>query len=151
MSIFFNREFEYGGTIGKLEQDKGNHKGVYLIVLSDDFKKIEFNEVSKAGKFKGKDPTVSVDKLNEKRTVGTNILYIGESEDNVRERMKNHVKFWNGDPIRAWGGRVIGQIKNYKNLEVWYLESGTPKETEKILLSEFVAKYKKLPFANWRI
>ena len=30
--MFLNKQFEYAGTIGNLERDRGNFKGVYIIV-----------------------------------------------------------------------------------------------------------------------
>ena len=57
------------------------------------------------------------------------VLYIGKSKKTVKERMLEHIEFYNWDKnnkgdnnIRARGGRSIGQINNYDDLEVWYLQ-----------------------------
>ena len=111
---------------------------------------IQLIPTSNAGKFKGKDPTVKIEKLKQKLSVEADILYLGKSEDSVEKRMQQHIEFWNGKPIAAWGGRSIAQIKNYEDLEVWYLPCDNHKEMESTLLREFERQYKKLPFANWR-
>lgn len=147
--LFFDQEF--GGTIEKLEPNKGNFKGVYIIVMPNSFQDICFEERSNTGWFRGKDPTVSIDKLKEKWVDNANILYIGKHEKSVRKRMQQHIDFYNGNPVAAWGGRVIAQIRNFQNLEVWYISCDKPPEMKRTLLNEFKAQYKKLPFANWKL
>lgn len=148
--LFLNKEFECAGTIGKLERDRGNYKGIYIIVRPEKMHDIQLIPTSNAGKFKGKDPTVKIEKLKQKLNVEADILYLGKSEDSVEKRMQQHIEFWNGKPIAAWGGRSIAQIKNFEDLEVWYLPCDNPKEMESVLLREFEGQYKQLPFANWR-
>ena len=147
---FLNNEFEYAGTIGRLERDRGNFKGIYIIVRPEKMQDILLEQTSNAGKFKGKDPTVKVEKLKRKLLDGAEILYLGKSEDSVEKRMQQHIDFWNGKPIAAWGGRSIAQIKHFEELEVWYLLCDNPKEMERTLLREFERQYKQLPFANLR-
>ena len=148
--MFMNREFEYAGTIGKLERNRGNFKGIYIIVRPEKMQDILLKQTSNAGKFKGKDPTVKVEKLKRKLLDGAEILYLGKSEDSVEKRMQQHIDFLNGKPIAAWGGRSIAQIKHFEELEVWYLLCDNPKEMERTLLREFERQYKQLPFANLR-
>ncbi len=147
---FLNNEFEYAGTIGNLEHDKGNFKGIYIIVRPEKMQDIHIIPTSNAGKFKGKDPTVKIEKLKQKLLNEAEILYLGKSEDSVEKRMQQHIEFWNGKPIAAWGGRSIAQIRNFENLDVWYLPCDNPREMESALLNDFETKYKQLPFANWR-
>lgn len=151
-NMFLDRRFEYGGTVGQLYENKGNYFGVYIVVIPNNFGKICFYEKSNSGCWKGKDPTVSIDILQDKWIDNTNILYIGKSSSKfVKKRMMEHIKFWNGTPISAYGGRIIGQLQNFENLEVWYLKSDNPDKTEKTLIQEFKAKHNnKRPFANWR-
>lgn len=153
MNEFFGKIFNYGGTIGELgqEQDNGDYKGVYIIARPDSFQKIGFEEHSPAGWFKGKDPTVPIATLKDKWVDNANILYIGKHEKSVRKRMQQHIDFYNGKPIAAWGGRIISQIINFEDLEVWYLSCENPTKMEKALLNEFKTQYKKLPFANWKL
>lgn len=147
---FLNNEFEYAGTIGNLERDRGNFKGIYIIVRPEIMQDIRLFPTSNAGKFKGKDPTVNIEKLKHKLLNEADILYLGKSEDSVEKRMQQHIDFWNGEPIAAWGGRSIAQIIDFEKLEVWYLPCDNPKEMESSLLREFETKYNQLPFANWR-
>lgn len=148
--MFLNKEFTYAGTIGKLECNKGNFKGIYLVVRPHNMKDIQLIPTSNAGRFKGKDPTVKIEKLKRKLLVDADILYLGKSEDSVEKRMQQHIDFWKGEPIAAWGGRSIAQIIDYEKLEVWYLSCDNPKEMESSLLREFESQYNQLPFANWR-
>lgn len=150
MDIFLDREFEFGGTIGKLAPDKGAYKGVYIIVLPKSFQEVCFNERSNAGSLEDKDPTIAVDISKKKWVDEAEILYIGKHETSVKNRMRQHFDFWNGKAVPAWGGRIIAQIRNFENLEVWYLSCDNPQDMERTLLKEFETQYKKLPFANWR-
>lgn len=148
--MFLKKEFSYAGTIGKIESNRGNFKGIYLVVRPNNMRDIQLIPTSNAGKFKGKDPTVKLERLKQKLLVDADILYLGKSEDSVEKRMQQHIDFWKGEPIAAWGGRSIAQIMNYENLEVWYLPCDNPKEMESNLLREFEKQYHQLPFANWR-
>lgn len=156
-NIFLRRVFEYGGTVGNLIENRGNYTGIYLVTLPENFGKVEFLEHSKLKIWrpnsKHKDPTVSIETLREHWVEDTNILYIGRRVTKpVRKRMIEHFKFWNADDENApgRGGRIIGQIKNWENLEVWYLKCENPIEMEKSLIKEFKERYNKRPFANLR-
>ena len=43
---FFDRDFEFGGTLRDLNESKGNYYGVYIIVLPSDFGKVDFNDTA---------------------------------------------------------------------------------------------------------
>ena len=173
MKTFLGKDFEYGGTIAEIEFDfygkfhettdetdlctdepRGsndrNRKGVYIVVLPKTFQEICFEEDSKAGRFKGKNPTVSPDTLKANWVDGAEILYIGKTERTIQKRMREHIDFWNGKPVAAWGGRFIAQLQNFKDLEIWFLPWDRPAEMETALINEFKVRYKKLPFANLR-
>ena len=147
---FLDRDFELGGTIDHLEQDKGKYKGIYIIVCPKSFQDICFDECSKAGRYKGKNPTITVEKLESKWVNSAEILYIGKSETSVGKRMRQHIEFWYGEAVPAWGGRIIAQLRNFGNLEVWYYPCEIPKDMEHTLLKEFESRYKQLPFANFK-
>ena len=147
--IFLGKNFEFGGTI-KHPNDKGNYKGVYLVVRPESFRQVIFKSSSCAFRLRGKDPTVSLDKLQDK-WVDDAILYIGKSEKSVHKRMQQHIDFWKGNRAVAWGGRIIAQIVNYEELEIWYLSCDNPKQMERDLLDVFCGMHdEKLPFANFR-
>lgn len=147
---FLGRNFEFGGTIERLAQDKGKYKGIYIIVRPESFQDVCFEERSAAGRYKGKNPTVTIEKLKNKWVDGADVLYIGKSETSVQKRMQQHRDFWYGEAVPAWGGRIIAQLQNFGNLEVWYFPCDIPKNMEHTLLKEFEAKYKQLPFANFK-
>ncbi len=150
--IFLNESFEFGGTVKHLFRDKGNYAGVYIVVLPNDFIEISFSESCNLSLWRDKVVSVSIEELEDKWVNNCEILYIGKSESKtVNRRMHQHINFWNGKPVAAFGGRIIGQINNYENLEVWFLECDNPKNMEEILIKRFRNKYGKLPFANWRI
>ena len=171
MKTFLDKDFEYGGTIAEIEAelykkydvtiDKSTscigelwkpcgvyQKGVYIIVLLNSFQEIHFEKTSKAGRFKGKDPTVSLETLKDNWVDGAEILYIGKTDRTIQKRMQEHIDFWNGKPIAAWGGRLIAQIQNFKDLEMWFLPWDSPTEMETVLINEFKSRHKRLPFAN---
>lgn len=111
---------------------------------------------SKIYKGESKDPSVSKEILIKKWVDGANIVYIGKAGNSrydgntIKKRMEEHIKFWGGQDCRAWGGRTVAQISDYKNLQVWCLDCDTPLKTEKHLIEVFYGNYKKLPFANWK-
>lgn len=114
------------------------------------FTEICLKEVSAAGRHKGKDPTVSIAKLKSKWVDEAEVLYIGKSETSVLKRMQQHREFWYGEAVPAWGGRIIAQLKNFGDLEVWYYSCDIPKDMEHTLIKEFEQQYKKIPFANFK-
>lgn len=160
--MFLNNYFESGGTIGDLEENKGNYFGIYILVLPSDFGKIEFskNHYKAKCKKKGKEENLNypLNDLEQKWVNDAKVLYIGKSESKfVQKRMKEHIRLYTWDEnhngynnVPARGGRSIGQIQNFKNLEVLYLKTDKPKEKEKELIRLFKEQYNKLPFANRR-
>ena len=151
--LFFNREFQFCGTIkdiieDKFKLDEFQFSGVYIFVLSDKFGEVSFCGENHSGWFKEKNPTISVEKLEENRVKGANVLYIGETERTIKKRVMEHIRFWNSKPVGAYGGRAVAQINNYVNLEIWCLKTETPKKTKQDLLLEFKKEFKKSPFAN---
>ena len=146
---FFDRDFEFGGTLRDLNESKGNYYGVYLIALPSDFGKVAFSETAKLEKWRDRKVAVSIDELQNRWLNNADVLYIGKSESKtVYKRVLEHLKFWNGKKVSAFGGRIIGQIKNFENLQVWYMECEDSKKIKKELLCKFKNKYGQLPFAN---
>ena len=158
--MFLSKEFEFGGTIENLKNNNGKYKGAYIIVKPNNFDKIKFNENHYKAKCKRKDKEENLNftlkDLEQKWVNNAEVLYIGKSESKtVQERMIEHIKLYTWDEehngynnVPARGGRSIGQIQNFKKLEVWYLESKNPNRTEKELINLFEMQYAKLPFAN---
>ena len=130
-----------------------NVMGVYVVFYK--IEQINFLNDSIGGHFKGKNPTVSINKLSEKWVDNTPILYIGKaggfkSNATLKKRIKQYIQFGNGQPVGHWGGRLIWQIKENRELLIAYksLSDIDPREYEKTLLNKFFEIYGKLPFAN---
>lgn len=147
---FLGKTFKFGGKIGNLSPNLGNYYGVYIFVLPDDFEKVEFNVCSNLKKWKKYTVSVPIEQLQNKWVKNAKILYIGRSTSITMQKCAlKHLAFWNGKNVSAYGGRVIGQLKNFEDLEVWYLECDEPAQVKNALLNSFKNTYGKLPFANW--
>ncbi len=147
---FLNRVFEFGGTLGNLQAEKGNYNGVYIFVRPDDFGKVIFGE-SKLKFWRGYEVSLTTEELQNKWVENANVLYIGKCSSKTKSLQKlvrKHIEFWNGKEVSAYGGKAIGQIQNWKDLQVWYLECADPQQAKTDLLKDFFEKYGKLPFAN---
>ncbi|GAA1059773.1 hypothetical protein GCM10009573_11990 [Agromyces bracchium] len=109
----------------------------------------EFLDVSPAGWFKGKDPSLPVDEL-ERRWVGeTSVIYIGKATS-LRTRLSQYRRHGEGTPVGHWGGRMIWQLADSAHLLVGWRETpdDDPESVESAMLAEFAATHGALPFAN---
>lgn len=153
------KNFNFLGKIKDLKSggfiwDRGlSAAGVYLIVYEG--KETPQFIIPGCGPEKYRDREVNTikDKLEENWIClgfNRNIVYIGESESKggVGARVKEHMKFGNGEEANAYGGRYIWQIKDHDNLLVFWKKSNNPKREKKLILKDFKDKYGKLPFAN---
>jgi len=129
-------------------------RGVYL-VLYPSGKSPEFLTVGTGGHFKGKNPNVSVAKLKENWVDGTIVLYIGKagkdgSAATLQSRLRQYFSFGQGGNVGHWGGRLIWQLKNSKDLIVCWkaLPTEDPRTVEATLIKQFVSRFGKRPFAN---
>ncbi len=130
--------------------------GVYVIVRQDD-RAPQFLPFSPAGRFKGKDPSVSRARLEAEWVDGARIVYIGKAAGGVsgrrglRKRLDEFRRFGAGEPIGHWGGRLIWQLGESESLLVcWKLTAGDPGSTETSMIADFAAVYGCRPFANLR-
>ncbi len=129
-------------------------KGVYF-VLNLDSKPLEFLEIGTGGYFKGKNPNISVDELKSNWIDNTKVVYIGKagkdgSDATLQSRLRQYIKFGQGGNIGHYGGRLIWQLKNSKNLVVCWKELPTedPRTVEANLIKQFVSIFSNRPFAN---
>lgn len=132
-----------------------NEKGIYFVLKYDD--PPEFLTKSVGGHFKGKDPTVPIDKLKKKWINNTLVAYIGQSgggdsNETMDSRLNTYMRFGQSNPVGHWGGRYIWQLKHNRKLKICWksLPDQDPREIEKELIKEFEMHYKKKPFANLR-
>jgi len=133
--------------------------GIYLI-LRPDTASPQFLFPGTGGHFKHKDPNVSKEKLQGNWIEDALVLYIGisgaGSDETLRSRWKRRIRFGDGRPVGAWGGRLIWQLGNAKNLIVcWKSMRGADPQAiataETALLQQFRSSHEgKLPFANLR-
>ena len=149
--------FEGFETINLLISSKCSHvprvKGVYFVINQD--KSTDFVKESIGGHFKGRNPSLSINKLKENWVNDALVVYIGKaggkkSKATLQSRLKQYMRFGEGYPVGHWGGRLIWQLANPKDLIICYktLENIEPREEEKTLIKDFESHYGKLPFAN---
>ncbi|MGH3764078.1 MAG: hypothetical protein ACRDTX_02830 [Pseudonocardiaceae bacterium] len=110
-----------------------------------------FVETSQAGWFKGKDPSVSVDKLRSAWVPGAEVVYLGKAGD-LRRRLNEYRRHGAGQRAGHWGGRYIWQLAGAALLLVaWQLTADLdPEDVESLLIAEFVTSYGQRPFADRR-
>ena len=92
--------------------------GIYLVLNND--QPADFLHTNYGGHFKGKDPTIQIDKLKSNWVNETQVLYIGKagggtSKATLQKRLKQYMRFGEGDPVGHWGGRLIWQLGNNRN------------------------------------
>lgn len=129
-------------------------KGVYL-VLNLDNEPIEFLNVGTSGHFKGKNPNVSVSELKANWVDKTIVVYIGKagkdgSSATLHSRLRQYFNFGQGGNVGHYGGRLVWQLKNSKDLVVCWkvLPTEDPRTFETNLIQQFVSKFSIRPFAN---
>lgn len=116
-----------------------------------------FLESSPAGRFKGKDPSVSPDVLASNWVDGVDVVYIGQASVSdtggrgLKKRLDEYRRFGSGAPIGHWGGRYIWQLTDSDRLLVaWNVTKEDATTVESRMLRDFIDRYGKLPFANLR-
>lgn len=122
--------------------------GVYLVIRSTRTPP-RFLATGTGGHFKGKNPNVSVEDLSHNWVEEALVVYIGKATS-LKSRLRQYFKFGQGRNIGHWGGRYIWQLQDSPDLMVCWKQTPAcdPREVEKLLIQEFVAKFFKMPFAN---
>lgn len=129
-------------------------KGVYVITREskDD---PEFVNPGTGAFLKDKgDPNVSIEELSEEwYHSNCKIMYIGRVGDDtssvdsrtLKIRIEEYMRFGEKEPKKHWGGRYIWQLKDARELNVWYKVCDTPQTIKELLIK----KYR--PFANLQV
>ena len=130
--------------------------GVYLVIRAPTDGRV-FSTQSCGGRFKGKDPTVPVERLHRLWIDGAIVLYIGkagggDSAALLQERLWAYMRFGAGEPVGHWGGRLIWQLENCHDLAICWKASVEvdAAKLEGDLIREFARTYGRRPFANLR-
>jgi hypothetical protein len=133
-----------------------SRKGVYFVLYTPQ-KEPGFLTVGTGGHFKGRNPNVLVSMLKNNWVEDTLVIYIGQagggaSSATLRSRIRQYLRFGQGNDVGHYGGRLIWQISDSTDLLFCWkpLTNQNPREIEKELIREFVLKYGKMPFANLR-
>ena len=145
-------------------------QGVYIVVYEGDGMP-EFLERGTGGKRMRKrkgvrveeDPNRPISELKSNWVDGTCVVYIGKaggvdakgkkSNSKLQKRISDYLDFGNGVSVGHWGGRLIWQIKDSKDLLFCWKaipeQEGNPVEIEKEFIADFKRQYGgKRPFAN---
>lgn len=131
--------------------------GVYVVMRKSEDTPV-FLAAGTGGHFNGRNPNVSVDELKGHWVEGASIVYIGkaggsDSSVTLRKRLKQYMRFGQGEPIGHWGGRYIWQLADAKELIVCWkkITDKEPKDVESLMINEFKEWHgHKRPFANLR-
>jgi hypothetical protein len=132
-----------------LKQDKvPRTAGIYVIARSSTGDP-KFLEANPCGRLKRKDPTVPEEVLRASWVAGAEVLYIGKA-DELRRRLREFTDFGAGKAVGHWGGRLVWQLAESKNLLVaWKKTPGDELlQDEAALIADFREVYGKPPFAN---
>ncbi|WP_236747069.1 hypothetical protein [Mycobacteroides abscessus] len=131
--------------------------GVYVVTWPHHTECPAFLRSSPAGRFKGKNPSVPVERLAAKWVVGEGVVYIGKASarharrGGLAARLDEYRRFGAGERVAHWGGRFIWQVERSDELIVWWQAVDSPEVEEKRLLAEFIISHEgRLPFANLR-
>jgi hypothetical protein len=129
-------------------------RGIY-VVIRPDTSSPSFLPASPAGHLKGRDPSVTVDKLGDAWVDGASVVYIGKAagQDGLNQRLADYRRHGIGLLAGHWGGRYIWQLVDSDALLVawWPLPEGDAGEAEQDLIDQFkVLHGGALPFANLR-
>ena len=129
--------------------------GVYVVLRIKESKPV-FLDKGTGGFFKKKDPNVSISKLEAKWIDDTHIVYIGKAKGSatrsLKIRLKEYMRFGQGESVAHRGGRYIWQLEDADDLIVcWKRIDSDAEQAEKQMILAFKEKYGKYPFANLRL
>jgi excinuclease UvrABC nuclease subunit len=124
--------------------------GVYLVIRPE-WQPPSFLDHSTGGHFKGREPSVSIQELQQAWVTGTVVIYIGKAYV-LRRRLHSYTRFGDGESAPHWSGRYVWQLADAADLLVCWKETPDedPRQVEQRLIQKFRVRYGKRPFANLR-
>ncbi|RYG23123.1 MAG: hypothetical protein EOO01_44555 [Chitinophagaceae bacterium] len=144
-------------TIERLWRDHSilpDKPGVYVI-LHPENASVSYMTQGVGGFFKRRNPNIAVEQLQSRWIDDCAVLYIGQAGGNgststIKKRIKQYLDFGKSLPVGHYGGRYIWQLSHHPQLIVACKEikGADARLEEKLLLTEFVNYYGRLPFAN---
>jgi hypothetical protein len=128
--------------------------GIYVVIRTDTSPP-SFLPTSPAGHLKGRDPSVTADKLSKAWVEGATVVYIGKAagQDGLNQRLADYRRHGAGLLAGHWGGRYIWQLADSDALLVAWrpMTEDDAGEAEQDLIDEFKKLHGgALPFANLR-
>ncbi|MFF6873659.1 hypothetical protein ACFZDF_31720 [Streptomyces sp. NPDC007910] len=128
--------------------------GIYVVIRTD-ASPPSFLLTSPAGHLKGRDPSVSADKLGDAWVDGATVVYIGKAagQNGLNQRLGDYRRHGAGLLAGHWGGRYIWQLADSGALLVAWrpMTEEDASEAEQDLIDEFKRLHRgALPFANLR-
>ena len=125
--------------------------GVYLVIRPQPQPPI-FLDHSTGGHFKGREPTVSIQELQQAWVTGCDRHLHRQGSSYSASGCTATCVLAYGEPVPHWGGRYIWQLADAADLLVCWKETPDedPRQVEHRLIQEFSARYGKRPFANLR-
>lgn len=132
----------------KLTSTVPDEPGIYVLLRPDDSAPV-FLEVSTGGWYQGRDPSVSLERLQAEWLAQEEVAYIGKA-DSLQDRLGLYLRFGAGEDVRHYGGRLIWHLAAAEQLIVAWRQTEIPLAEEKQLLAEFRARVRRYPFANLR-
>ena len=128
-----------------------DYNGVYVLLRPNDDKPV-FLQKGTGGTHKGKNPNVTISKLETKWNNNSSIVYIGATERGLKIRLGEYMRFGQGDTVGHWGGRYIWQLGDAADLIVcWKRVDDNAEQVEKQMIKAFKVEHGKYPFANLRL
>ena len=128
--------------------------GVYVL-LRDTEKKPDFQVIGSGGRFKERNPNISLRELDENWVPGAKVVYIGKaggtgSSATLRGRLDQLLKFGAGRKIGHWGGRLLWQLTDHEELLLGWMpiSDQEPAALEAQMIAEFKNHFGQRPFAN---
>lgn len=143
-------------TLLKNENPIPKVKGVYIILYPFE-NKPKFKSIGSGGHFKGKNPNVATEILENNWIKDEPIIYIGKAGSisgsaTLHSRLKQYLNFGKGKPVGHWGGRYIWQLDLPEDLVICWKPTPDhdPSIIENYLIQKFKEGYNQRPFANLR-